>query len=192
MDSDNPTGNEPSSEEWDIEGWDLEEDDSEDLTPPAWRRSVIIAVALITAVAMAAIPLYNLIGASRPAVADNGLEVCGFDYCIVQDEVRSAGLDLAMSRFSNVVLDDEGASRLADLLVDYLNIQPVSVVVVDRLEGRVGGLYDPPSRTIFIERPARAWTVLHEVGHAVGSGHGDEFLAAVIDLTEWLDSTLVG
>jgi hypothetical protein len=192
MDSDNYPPDEPTPEDWEFEAWGPEDEDAEELTPPAWRRPVIIGVALVTAIAMAAVPLYNLVGANRQTVADNGLEVCGFDYCIVQDEVRTAGLDLAMSRFSNVLLDDEGASRLSDLLVDYLNIQAVSVVVVDRLEGRVGGLYDPPTRTIFIERPVRAWTVLHEVAHAVASGHGEDFLAAVLDMTEWLDSTLVG
>ena len=191
MDSDNPLAEEP--DEWVLEDWDHEDDNDEgQLDPPIWRRPLIIGVALLTAVAMALVPLYNLVGGGGRAVADNGLEVCGFDYCVVQAEIRSTGLDLAMSRFSNIYLDDEGATRLADLLVGYLNIQPVSVVVVDRLEGRVGGLYDPPTRTILIERPARAWTVLHEVSHAVASGHGDDFLAAVLDLTEWLDSTLVG
>lgn len=185
MDSDAPL-----DDEFFFEEWDLEDEDGGELAPPRWRRSLIIGVAAITVVAMALVPLYNLIASSQRAVAENGLEVCGFDYCIVQGEVRASGLDLAMSRFSNTYLDDEGASGLADLLIEHLNVQPVSVVVVDRLDGRVGGRYDPATRTIVIERPARAWTVLHEVAHAVASGHDDDFLAAVVDLTAWLDSTL--
>lgn len=186
MDSDPPFDDEVLFDEW-----VLEDEDGEDLASPSWRRPVIIGVALITAVAMALVPLYNLINGSERAVADNGLEVCGFDYCVVQDGMRNSGLDLAMSRFSNIYLDDEGAARLADLLVDHLNVQPVSLLVVDQLDGRIEGQYEPSTRTILIERPARAWTVLHEVAHAVSSGHGDEFLDVVVDLTAWLDSTLI-
>jgi len=191
MDSDTPLEDEQFLEEWDLGDWDAEDEGYEETAPPAWRRPVIIGVALVTVLAMAAVPLYNLIAGGQRAVADNGLEVCGFDYCVVQEAVRNTGLDLAMSRFANIHLDDEGASRLADLLVEYLNVQPVSVVVVDRLDGRIEGQYDPPTRTILLERPARAWTVLHEVAHAVSSGHGDDFLSAVVDLTAWLDSSLV-
>lgn len=173
-----------------LEEWDFEEDDVEGLRPPTWRRPAIIAVALLTVLAMTIPPLYNVIAGSQDVVADNGLEVCGFDYCVVQAEVTASGLDLAMSRFSHTYLDDESATRLADLLVEHLNIQSVSVVVVDRLDGGVEGQYDPLTRTILIERPARAWIVLHEVAHAVALGHGQEFLAEVVELTAWLDSTL--
>ncbi len=186
MDSDAPLDDELFFEEW-----DFEDEDDEELIPPPWRRPLIIGVASITVVAMALVPLYNLINGGQRAVAENGLEVCGFDYCIVQEEVRASDLDLAMSRFSNTYLDDEGATRLADLLVDHLNVQAVSVLVVDRLDGRIEGQYDPSTRTIFIERPARAWTVLHEVSHAVSTGHGEDFLAVVVNLTAWLDSTLI-
>ena len=102
MDSDAPL-----DDEFFFEEWDLENEDDEELAPPRWRRSLIIGVAVITVVAMALVPLYNLIDSSQRAVAENGLEVCGFDYCIVQGEVRASGLDLAMSRFSNTYLDDE-------------------------------------------------------------------------------------
>ena len=101
MDSDNPPAEEPN--EWVLQDWDHEDDNDEgQLDPPVWRRPLIIGVALLTAVAMALVPLYNLVGGGGRAVADNGLEVCGFDYCVVQAEIRSIGLDLAMSRFSNI------------------------------------------------------------------------------------------
>ena len=186
MDSDPPL-----DDEFFLDGWESEDEEGEELAPPSRRRPLIIGVAIVTAAAMALVPLYNLINGGQRAVADNGLEVCGYDYCIVQQEVRNSGLDLAMSRFSNVYLDDEGATRLADLLVDYLNVPAVSVVVVDQMDGRIEGQYEPATRTILIERPARAWTVLHEVAHAVSAGHGDDFLEAVVDLTSWLDSTLI-
>ena len=181
----------PLDDELFFDGWDAE-DESEPIVKPPWRRGVIIAVAVITVVAMATVPLYNLINGARTPVADNGLEVCGFDYCVVQDAVRAAGLDLAMSRFSNMFLDSEEAARLADLLTERLGIQPVSVVVVDRIDGPVGGQYDPETRTVLLERPVRAWTILHEVSHAGAFGHGEDFQRVLIDLTDWLDQTLVG
>jgi len=191
MDSDSPFDDEPFFDEADLAEWEFEDDEGEELTPPAWRRPAIIGVALLTVVAMALVPMYNLINGGQRTVADNGLEVCGFDYCVVQDEVRASGLDLAMSRFSTFYLDDDAATRLADLLVDYLGVQSVSTVVLDNLDGRREGQYDPTTRTILIERPARAWTVLHEVTHTVAPGHGADFSAALVDLTAWLDSTLV-
>ena len=181
----------PLDDELFFDGWDAD-DETEPLEKPPWRRGVIIAVAAITVVAMAMVPLYNLINGARTPVAHNGLEICGFDYCVVQDAVRAEGLDLAMSRFSNMFLDDEEAARLADLLTERLSLQPVSVVVVDRIDGPVEGQYDPETRTVLLERPARAWTVLHEVSHAVALGHGESFQRVLIDLTEWLDQTLVG
>lgn len=154
--------------------------------PPTWRRPVLIAVAAITAVAMIIVPMYNVFFAA--SVADNGLEVCGFDYCVVQEGVREAGLDLTMSRLSNTFLDEAEARALAHELTDYLGIERVGLVVVDELDGRLGGVYDRSERSVLIERPARAWTVLHEVGHAVETGHGREFQQVVIDLASYMES----
>ncbi len=169
-----------------FESWDVEEDSFEPLAPPPWRRGLIIAVAILTVIAMALLPLYNLIDRDPP-VADNGLEVCGFDYCIVQEGVRFAGLDRAMSRLANTYLTDEEAGQLANILVTYLGASSVSLVVVDRLEGEIKGEYDPSTKTIFVERPVRAWIVLHEVAHAVSSGHGGDFQEVVVELTRWLE-----
>lgn len=160
--------------------WDFDDEELEPLPQPAWRRPVLIVVAAITAVALAAVPLHNVFFADT--VAENGLDVCGFDYCAVQEEVRAAGLDLTMSRLANTFLTEEEARALADRLSDHLGIEPVGLVVVQDLDGRIGGLYDPQTRTVTIESPARAWTVLHEVAHAVAGGHGDGFVDVVIDL----------
>ncbi len=154
--------------------------------PPTWRRPLLIAVAALTAAAMIVVPLYNVFFAA--SVADNGLEVCGFDYCVVQDGVREAGLDLTMSRLSNTFLDQADARALANELTDFLGIQSVGLVVVEDLDGRLGGVYDRSERLVSIERPARAWTVLHEVAHAVESGHGREFQAVVIDLASHMEA----
>jgi hypothetical protein len=170
--------------------WLLAEEDRNEPETPLWRRRLIIAVAVVTAIAMAMVPLYNLIDRGQPTIADNGLEVCGFDYCIVQDGVRAAGLDLVMSRFANTYLDDGGAKQLADTLVAYRGLDPINIEVVERLDGEIEGQYDPTNHTILIERPARAWIVLHEVAHAEVSGHGDDFQTVLIALTEWLDATL--
>lgn len=164
------------------------EDFDEEIEPasPTWRRPVLIAVAAITAAAMIIVPMYNVFFAA--SVADNGLEVCGFDYCVVQEGVREAGLDLTMSRLSNTLLDQSEARALAHALTDYLGIQRVGLVVVDDLDGRLGGVYDRSERLVSIERPARAWTVLHEVAHAVEPGHGREFQEVVIDLASYMEA----
>lgn len=167
-------------------------DDVEEIEPSPWRRRIIVAVAAVTVVAVGLIPAYNLFRGQRLDVADNGLEVCGFDYCVVQEAVVDAGLHLEMSAFATRFLDDEGASRLAASLVDHLGVEPVTVQIVDALDGRIEGQYSPRSRLILLERPARAWIVIHEVAHAVSSGHGDDFTATVIELTEWLDEQVSG
>lgn len=175
-------GEDTPFEEW--ADWDGEPEPVE--AAPTWRKPVLIVVAAITALAMAMVPLYNVFRA--PTVADNGLEVCGFDYCVVQEAAVDAGVDLVMSRLWNTPVDQESARRFAAELTDYLGIDPVGLQVVDDLDGRLGGVYDSESRSIRIERPARAWTVLHEVAHAVESGHGPDFRELVIDLARWVDS----
>lgn len=169
-----------------FEEWELSEEDFEPLPPPPWRRPLLIVVAALTAVAMAAVPLYNVLFAR--SVADNGLEICGFDYCIVQEAVRDAGVDLTMSRLANTFLDEEGARTFARQLTDHLGVPPVGLRVVERLDGRLGGVYDAASRSITIERPARAWTVLHEVAHVVEGGHGEDFRELVVELAVWAEA----
>lgn len=173
-------------EEFFFDAWDTDEEDLEPARP-TWRRPVLIAVAAVTAIAMALVPIYNVFFATR--VADNGLEVCGFDYCIVQESVREAGLDLTMSRLTNTFLDEGEARALADELTDYLGVAPVGLMVVQDLDGRLGGVYDRSERSISIESPARAWTVLHEVAHAVEPGHDEDFQEVVIDLTAYMDGS---
>jgi hypothetical protein len=170
-----------------FDDWDVEEDSFEPLDVPPWRRRLIVAVAALTVVAMALVPLYNIIDRDPP-VADNGLELCGFDYCVVQEGVRLAGLDQAMSRLANSYLTDEEAEQLADDLATRLGTIPVGFVVVDRLESRTKGKYDQSTKTIFIERPVQAWIVLHEVAHTVSPGHGEDFQEVVIGLIRWLVS----
>lgn len=167
--------------------WMGEWDDSEDEELiPAWRRPLLVAVAIVTALALASVPIYNVLFAG--SVADNGLEVCGFDYCVVQEAVRDAGLESTMSALAHTFLDEAEARTFADELTDHLGVDRVGLVVVTRLEGRLGGVYEPSTRSISIESPARAWTVLHEVAHAVQSGHGEAFQSVVIDLAAWSET----
>lgn len=172
-----------SGEDFPLDEWD-EADDLEPLAP-SWRRPLLIGVASVTAIALALVPLYNVFWGR--SVADNGLEICGFDYCVVQESVTDAGLDLKMSRLSNTFLDEEEARAFALELTEYLGIEPVGLVVVDELAGRLGGVYEPATRSIQIESTAHAWTVLHEVAHAVETGHGDGFQRVVIDLTRFAE-----
>ncbi len=168
-----------------MDDWDEGSEDDE--PAPAWRRPVLVAVAIVTAIALASVPIYNVIFAR--SVADNGLEVCGFDYCVVQEAVRDAGLDSTMSALAHTFLDEAEARAFADELTDHLGIDRIGLVVATRLEGRLGGVYEPSTRSISIESPARAWTVLHEVAHAVQAGHGEAFQEVVIDLAEWSETS---
>lgn len=184
---------EPATYDEDLEGipfadWDDDESDEDDEPAPAWRRPLIVGVAIVTVIALAMIPIYNVVFAR--SIADNGLEVCGFDYCIVQEAVQAAGLDLTMSALANTYLDEKEARAFAGELTGHLGIEPVGLSVVTDLDGRLGGVYEPGTRSIAIESPARAWTVLHEVAHAVQSGHGEAFQEVVIELAGWAATTV--
>lgn len=174
---------EPFFEEIELDAGEVDQLDGP--IAPSWRRPLLIGVAAITALAMALLPLYNLFNQGRP-VADNGLEVCGFDYCIVQDAAIAAGLNEEMSMLAATFLSDEEAGDLADALLDELGERDVRFVVVDRLDGDVKGQYQPDERRILVERPVRAWIVVHEVAHAASSGHDDDFQRVLIGLTDWL------
>jgi hypothetical protein len=167
-----------------FDDWDDDELFEGEEPVPAWRRPLIIGVSLVTALALALVPLYNVFFART--IADNGLEVCGFDYCVVQEAVRAAGLELTMSALANTFLDEEEARSFAEDLTGYLGIEAVGLRIVPDLEGRLGGVYDPATRSISIESPARAWTVLHEVAHAAETGHGESFRDLVIELAGWV------
>ena len=172
----------------DEELWELIDsvEDEELPPPPRWRRTALVVVAAVTAVALAVVPLYNLFDARR-TVSHAGLEVCGFDYCGVQEAVTDAGLLPTAGRLSNEVLDEFEAKALADDIAGFLGVDPVDLTVVDRLDDRLGGVYLPSSREILIRRPADAWTVAHEMAHVVSTGHGDDFISALIAITRWLD-----
>jgi hypothetical protein len=174
--------------EWLDEWFDGESDDEHDDAsgPPRWRRPLLIGVAVLTAFAVAAVPLWNLL---RPTeVSDSGLELCQFDYCVVQERIADAGLLPVMNRLSTTFLEGEEAAALADDLVSFLGVPPVELVVVERLEGQLGGVYQPSSRTILVRRPVRAWIVLHEVAHTVSLGHGADFVDTLADLARWIDA----
>ena len=161
--------------------WDADEE-FDAAPPPRWRRPVVVSLAILVALSLAILPLQSLFDGTTPAVSDSGLEICGSDYCIVREAVAEAGLDLEMSRLANTLLDDAAATALANELTDYLGVDPIALSVVDELGGRLGGVYDPTTRSILLERPANAWVVAHEVAHAVAPGHGDDFQRALVDL----------
>lgn len=154
---------------------------------PRWRRWAIAAIAAVVALSMAAVQFWNLIDRGAPPIADSGLEICDYDYCEVQDAIRDAGLGIEMARLAAVFLDDDEARRLIADLIDELGVDPVEVEVVERLEGRTAGQYSPSTRTILLERPVRAWIVVHEVAHTVAGGHGNDFVIAVDRLVRFLE-----
>lgn len=152
---------------------------------PPWRRAVVTTVGVVAAAALLAFPLWQVLDAASPEIADSGLEICNFDYCVVEDAVVAAGLELAMSELSQRLLSLDEARDLAGRLADRLDVPPVTVEVVDRIEGRTSGRYDGSTRTVLVERPIRGWVVLHEVAHTVAGGHDSDFQAVVIDLAGW-------
>lgn len=176
----------PDAEELFFDAWETEDDLATAPPPPRWRQPVIIVIAVLVAVSLAILPLQSLFDGTNSPVSESGLEICGYDYCIVREAVAEAGLDLEMSRLANTLLDDSSAADLADELTAYLGIEGVSLAVVDELGGRLGGVYHPTTRTILIERPANAWVVAHEVAHAVAPGHDEDFQDVLIDLARHL------
>ncbi len=175
-------------EEESFDLWDEEEPEDDLPGSPGWRRGAMVVVAVITALSLAAVPLYNVFGRTPP-VSDSGLEICRFDYCMIQERLIDAGLVVVMSRLSTTFLNETEAVALADDIAGFLGVDPVSLIVVDRLEGRLGGVYQPDTRTILIQRPARAWIVAHEMAHVVSAGHGEEFVETLIEISRWLDDT---
>lgn len=165
--------------------WDVEPDPPP--PPPRWRRRVITAVGVLVAAAMLAGPVWNIFDRANPPLSDSGLELCGFDYCIVQDAVREAGFSVTMSRLANTYVDEEDARGFASELLAYLGEESVTVEVVDQLDGRIAGQYQGADRLILLERPVRAWIVLHEVAHVVASGHGEIFQESIIDLARYVE-----
>jgi hypothetical protein len=177
------------TEETLFDEWDAGDEEFEEIAPPRWRRPALVSLAILVALSLAILPLQSLFDGTTPAVSDSGLEICGDDYCIVREAVVEAGLDLELSRLANTLLDDSAAVDLANELTDYLGVERVVLSVVDELGGRLGGVYDPSTRSISIERPANAWVVAHEVAHAVAPGHGEAFQRVLVDLARPLSGS---
>ena len=169
-------------DEWTDRG--VEDVDDEAFETPFRRRRIAIVVAALVALAMAAVPLWNVIDRGAPPVADSGLEICGWDYCRVQDRIRGIGLGEEMSALAHTFLTDGEAEAYAHDLVEWLGQDPVRVRIVDRLDGRIAGQFSSSTRTIRLERPVRAWIVVHEVAHTVAGGHAESFVEALRSLVE--------
>lgn len=161
---------------------DDESGDEDLIEPRVWRRWVIGVIAAVLVAIMVLGPVSRLIDRARPQYADNGLELCGFDYCTVQTAVRDAGYGPAMARLSSIRLDPGEAQRLADQLVELIDQAEVTVAVVDTLPGNTAGRYDAKARVVEVEEPIWAWVVVHEVAHTRAAGHGEAFEAALLAL----------
>jgi hypothetical protein len=166
----------------DARGFDpTDEEELDDELPPgrrAWQLWLVAAVA----VAILAVPVWGTIARNAPQIADNGLQVCSYDYCDVEAAVDAAGHTLDMARLSGVFLEPKEAQSYADALTDHLGESAVRVEVVRDLPGSVAGRYDYSARLIQVTAPATAWIIVHEVAHTVASGHGPEFEEAITEL----------
>lgn len=148
-------------------------------------RGLLAGVAALIAAAMLAVPVWQVVDRFTPPVADNGLEICRFDYCVVQSAVVEAGFGPVMTEMAGTFLTLDEAQAFADLLLTELGGLPVTVVEVGRIEGRVAGRFVAATRTAEVERPMSRWTVLHEVVHSRHSGHGEDFREEMVDLVRW-------
>lgn len=150
--------------------------------PTSWR-----VVGILAALSMLAIPLFNLIDARTPQIADNGLEVCRFDYCIVERYVVDAGLGRTMAEMSSIIVADADVQSFVDAMIDVVGGPSVTAQVVDELPGDLGGRYSPAERLIQIDRPATVWIIAHEVAHTVSQGHGEEFQETLVELGRFFE-----
>lgn len=163
-------------------------DDTEDIAAPSrLRRWTVGAVAAGLAAVLLSGPLLQILDRANPQIADNGLAVCGVDYCVVQEAMNASGYGATMARLTMTRLSDGEAQALADELAAVLGVGSVPVTVVASLEGPTAGSYDPSRRVITIERPATAWIVVHEMAHVRSAGHGPEFLDTLVELASYLD-----
>ena len=146
-------------------------------------------IAAVVAVAMLSVPVWNVLDLREPPVADNGLEICGPDYCDVFEAVRDAGYDTELIRLSSTYISDEEALALTEELVEELGEDPVTVEVLDRLPGATAGRYLGSERLVQLERPVRLWTVVHEAAHTASAGHEGDFQQTLVDLVDWLKAS---
>lgn len=166
-------------QDWDVDDWEpvREDEISRRSLPTSWR-----IVGILAALSMLAIPLFNLIDARNPQLADNGLEVCRFDYCIVERYVVDAGLGRTMAQMSSTIVPDAEVQSFVDAMIDMVGGPSVTAEVVDDLPGDLGGRYSPAERLIQIDRPATVWVIAHEVAHTVSRGHDEEFRETLVEL----------
>lgn len=178
-------------EEWAVDRPDAErpysEYDPDEVIQPRRISRTTRLVGLMAALAMLAIPLWNVIDARTPQFAHNGLEVCAFDYCEVQQQVDAAGFGVIMAGASQIPVSDRDTQALVDSFSVVLDGPDVTIEVVDGIDGGVAGQYIRSERHIQVERPARVWVVAHEVAHSVSNGHDDDFLEALLELATYLD-----
>lgn len=152
-------------------------------TASPWVR----AIGIVAVLAMIMLPLWNVLRGSTPQIADNGLEVCPIDYCVVQRAIEQAGLGITMAGASKRIVPDDETQAVVDRLSAVVDGPAVSVVVVDDLEGPIGGRYASATRTISVDRPATVWVLAHEVAHSVAPGHDSDFLAALTRIARALE-----
>ena len=169
-------------DDWETDDWVREDEISSRTLPASWR-----VIGIVAALSMLAIPIFNLIDARSPQIADNGLEVCRFDYCIVEQFVVDAGLGRTMAEMSSIIVPDADVQSFVDAMIDVVGGPSVTAEVVDELPGDLGGRYSPAERLIQIDRPATVWIIAHEVAHTVSPGHDEEFRETLVELGRFFE-----
>lgn len=175
--------------DWQVDDWqdaDWESIPDEPIRrrlPTSWR-----VIGVVAALSLLVIPVLNLINAG-PRFADNGLEICRFDYCVVERQVFDAGLGGTVAVMSSIIVPDEDVQSVVDELIAVVGGPAVTVEVVAELPGDLGGRYIASEGLIELDRPVNLWVIAHEVAHAVAPGHEDEFIATLVELARYFDRT---
>ncbi len=180
---------EPEDVDWEVDYAQEEDWEPPDLViprrrmPTSWR-----VVGVVAALSLLVIPVLNLITAG-PQFADNGLEICRFDYCDVERHVFDEGLGGTMAVMSSIIVPDDEVQSYVDAMIDVVDGPSVTVEVVDELPGDLGGRYFTSERVIQLDRPVNLWVIAHEVAHSVAPGHEDDFLETLVELGRFFQAT---
>lgn len=173
---------EPEDFGWEVgevsgDGWELIPEEIPRRKLPTSLR----IIGVVAALSLLVIPVLNLINAG-PRFADNGLEICRFDYCVVERHVFDEGLGPTMAVMSSIIIPDDEVLTVVDDMIEFVDGPAVTVEVVEELPGDLGGRYIPAERLIQLDRPVPLWVIAHEVAHTVASGHEDDFVATLVEL----------
>ena len=111
------------------------------------------------------------------------LEVCDWDYCVVQDLIGEGGIDPFLYEISLAE-----ARAIAGEVTKAWDVPSVPVTS-EPIPGELAGYYDPQVVAITLDEPIIAWALLHELAHhIVRHTHGTDALSHGLEFLETLEA----